>query len=100
MARNGTRVADSAHQTSTCAPSTFEHVTHHGTTPCSPAYKKLLSRGESMIHVCACCKSLLKGYKELENPGRETGPVRGRSITCHVWLAVWAQGLVMESDQT
>jgi len=51
----------------------------------------LLSRGDSLFHVCACCGSLLKGCKELENPGRETGPV-GR--------AVWAQGLVMESDQT
>jgi len=79
MARNGTRVADGAHQTPTCAPSTFEHVTHHGTTPCTPAYKKLLSRGERLLHVCACCKSLLKGYKELEKPGRETGPV-GRAV--------------------
>jgi hypothetical protein len=75
MARNGTPIADGAHQTSMCSPSTFEHVTHHGTTPCIPAYKKLLSRGDSLLHVCACCKSLLKGYKQLENPGHETGPV-------------------------
>jgi hypothetical protein len=99
MARNGARVAVGAHQTSTCSPSTFKHVTHHGATPCTPAYKKLLSRGDSLLHVCACCKSLLKGYKELENHGRETGLVGRKVHNMPRMVAVWALGQVMESDQ-